>query len=60
MLFRSEVNRLLAGETITIQYTSKKDGKPVPVTGKLAYQTYQGRKFLGFKADFGNGKKGGK
>lgn len=57
---QDEVNRLLAGETITIQYTSKKDGKPVPVTGKLAYQTYQGRKFLGFKADFGNGKKGGK
>lgn len=57
---QDEVNRLLAGETITIQYTSKKDGKKVPASGKLEWQTYQGKKFLGFKADFGNGKKGGK
>lgn len=53
-----EVNRLFAGETITITYTSKKDGKPAQASGKLEYQTYQGRKFLGFKADFGSGKKG--
>lgn len=54
-----EVNRLLAGETITITYTSKKDGNQAQASGKLEWQTYQGRKFLGFKADFG-GKKGKK
>lgn len=53
-----EINRLFAGETITISYTSKKDGKPTTATGKLEWQTYQGRKFLGFKADFGNSKGG--
>lgn len=55
---QDEVNRLLAGETISIQYTSKKDGKPTTATGKLEWQTYQGRKYLGFKADFGD--KGGR
>lgn len=50
---QDEVNRLLAGETITILYTSKKDGSRVPVSGKLAWQSFEGRKFLGFKADFG-------
>lgn len=55
---QDEVDKLLAGETITVSYTSKKDGKKVPVSGKLEWQTYQGRKFLGFKADFGE--KGGK
>lgn len=53
---QDEVNRLLAGETITILYTSKKDGKKVPASGKLQWQTYEGRKFLGFKADFGKKK----
>lgn len=56
---QEEVDKLLAGETITITYTSKKDGKPAPATGKLEWQDYQGRKFLGFKADFGK-KSGGK
>lgn len=55
----NEINRLLAGETITITYTSKKDGRLVPVNGKLQWQTYEGRKFLGFKAEFET-KKGGK
>lgn len=50
-----EIRRLFAGETITIRYTSKKDGKPAQASGKLEWQTYQGRKFLGFKADFGGG-----
>ena len=50
-----EVRRLFAGETIAITYTSKKDGKPAQASGKLEWQTYQGRKFLGFKADFGGG-----
>lgn len=57
---QDEVDRLLKGETITIQYTSKKDGNPTTVSGKLEKQTYQGRPFFGFKADFGNGKKGKK
>lgn len=52
-----EIKRLFAGETITITYTSKKDGKPVPASGKLEWQTYEGRKFLGFKADFGSKRK---
>lgn len=58
---QDEVNRMLAGETITITYTSKKGGKQVPAVGKLQWQTYEGRRFLGFKADFGDkGGKGGK
>lgn len=62
---QDEVNRLLAGETISIPYTSKKDGKLTTAAGKLEWQTYQGRKFLGFKADFGDkgsrgGRKGGR
>lgn len=55
---QDEINRLLAGETISITYTSKKDGSPAQASGKLEWQTYEGRKFLGFKADFG--KKGSK
>lgn len=55
---QDEVDRLLAGETITIEYTAK-DGHRKPVSGKLEKQTYQGRPFFGFKADFG-GKKGKK
>lgn len=55
---QDEVNKLLAGETISITYTSKKDGNPSTAAGKLTWQTYQGHKFLGFKADFGD--KGGK
>lgn len=55
-----EVAKLLAGETISITYTSKKDGNPATANGKLEWQLYQGRKFLGFKADFGGGKKKGK
>lgn len=55
-----EIRRLFAGETISITYTSKKDGKPAQASGKLEYQTYQGRKFLGFKADFGGSRNGRK
>lgn len=54
---KDEVQKLLAGETISISYT-KKNGSQGIAAGKLEWQTYQGRKFLGFKADFGTkGKK---
>lgn len=46
-----EIERLLAGETIVIEY---KDGKQCD--GKLTWQQYQGKKFLGFKANFGQNK----
>ena len=46
-----ELDRLFAGETIHISFT-KKSGGTSSVDGKLAWQTYEGRKFLGFKADF--------
>lgn len=55
---QNEIDRLLSGETITITYTSKRDGQPAQASGKLEWQTYEGRKFLGFKADFDGGKKG--
>lgn len=56
---QDEVDKLFAGETISISFT-KKDGGQGTASGKLEWQTYQGRKFLGFKADFGSGKKGKK
>lgn len=56
---KDEVDKLLTGETITITYTGK-DGSQKTATGKLEWQIYQGRKFLGFKADFGSGGKKGK
>lgn len=56
---QDEVDKLLAGETITIEYTAK-DGHKKPVSGKLEKQSYQGRPFYGFKADFGDGKGKGK
>lgn len=55
---QDEVDRLFAGETISVLYTAK-DGHQKTASGKLEWQTFQGRKFLGFKADFG-GKTGGK
>ena len=56
---QAEIDKLLAGETISITYTSKKTGNPATATGKLEKQSYQGKPFYGFKADFGD-KKGGK
>ena len=47
-----EIQQLLAGKEISFQATSK-GGKPYTAKGKLAEQTYEGRKFVGFKADFG-------
>lgn len=49
-----ELQKLFAGETVTIDFTSKKG--PSKATGKLEWQRYQGRKFLGFKPDFGKKK----
>lgn len=46
-----EIKKLLNGETITIACKSK-NGKDFTASGKLAQQTYKGRKFWGFKADF--------
>ena len=48
-----ECKQLLAGKEISFQATSK-GGKPYTAKGKLAEQSYEGRKFVGFKADFGN------
>lgn len=48
----AEVQSLLNGETITFTGISNSD-KTMKVSGSLANQTYQGRKFVGFKADFG-------
>lgn len=52
-----ELSRLFKGEKITIPFT-KRDGTDSKAEGKLEWQMYEGRKFLGFKADFG--KKSGK
>jgi len=47
----SEIKSLLAGDTITFTGTTNA-GKEMDVTGELANQTYQGRKYVGFKANF--------
>lgn len=52
---QEELQKLFAGETITIDYTSKNGASKA--TGKLEWQRYQGKKFLGFKPDFGKKKK---
>lgn len=51
-----ELGKLCKGETITIEFT-KKNGEKSTVSGKLAWQMYEGRRFLGFQADFGKKKK---
>ena len=48
-----EIDQLLKGKTITIAAT-KKNGDPYTVSGKLANLSYNGRKYVGFKPDFGN------
>lgn len=47
-----EVEKLFAGETINFQYENK-EGQMKDASGKLEWQEYEGRKFLGFKAEFG-------
>lgn len=46
-----EAAKLFAGETIDFDYT-KKDGQSGHVSGKLEWQSYKGKEFLGFNADF--------
>jgi DNA topoisomerase-3 len=46
-----EIARLLAGETIKIDYTSKA-GRKKTTTGKLGYKTFKGKKYFGFQPDF--------
>lgn len=46
-----ELKRLFAGETIAINYTQQ-SGKEDNINGKLEWQTYQGKRFLGFKPQF--------
>lgn len=53
---QEEISELLAGKTISILGTTKA-GEERTVEGQLAEQTYQGRKFFGFKANFDNKKK---
>lgn len=50
---QNEIDDLLAGKKITIQGVSSK-GSEMTVTGALANQSYQGRSFVGFKAEFDN------
>lgn len=45
-----EAKKLLVGESISFEY--EKDGKTKTASGKLEWQEYEGRPFLGFKADF--------
>lgn len=47
-----ECQKLLNGEEIEFEAISKKTGKPYPVKGKLANQTYNGAKYVGFKPNF--------
>jgi hypothetical protein len=54
-----EVQKLLAGEMIEFEATSKA-GKTYKAKGKLEEQEYNGNKFVGFKADFGNTDSNGK
>lgn len=51
-----EAKRLLSGEAISFSYTDK-NGQERDVSGRLEWQENNGRKFLGFKADFNSSKK---
>lgn len=48
---QSEIEQLLKGQTISIEGTDR-NGNQRTVSGNLAKQTYQGKTFYGFKADF--------
>lgn len=47
---QEEADKLLAGEIISFEYA--KDDETKVVFGKLEWQTYNNRQYLGFKADF--------
>jgi hypothetical protein len=46
---------LLKGDVIEFKAISKSTGKPYTAKGSLAEQEYNGRKYIGFKADFSKG-----
>jgi hypothetical protein len=46
---------LLKGDVIEFKAISKNTGKPYTAKGSLAEQEYNGRKYIGFKADFSRG-----
>lgn len=48
----AEVDTLLAGGEIRFSAVSAKTGKPYTAKGKLANLTYNGTKYVGFKAEF--------
>lgn len=48
-----ELKKLLAGDVINIEFTTKK-GKKMKVDGQLKKQTYEGNSYYGFKPDFSN------
>lgn len=50
----AECEALCRGETIEIEAVSSKTGKPFKCKGKLENQSFNGRDFVGFKADFGS------
>ena len=47
-----EVKKLLDGEGISFEATSKTKGTIYTASGKLAEQTFEGRTFVGFKPEF--------
>lgn len=47
----AEIAKLLAGETISFQATSAKDGSPWQVTGALGESEYKGRRVFGFQRE---------
>lgn len=60
----AELDKLLAGEEISFEATSKRTGKSYTAKGSLENCTFEtdGKvvKYIGFKPDFGDGKSGGK
>lgn len=44
-----EADALFAGKNVCVYGLRGKDGKTYDVKGKLGYQTYKGKKFIGFK-----------
>lgn len=48
----AECEALLAGKEIELHDLTSKSGKKLSVKGKLANQTYNGHKYVGFKAEF--------
>ena len=47
-----ECEALCKGESIELEFTSKKTGKPYKVSGKLSHQEYNGHKFVCVEYEF--------